>query len=278
MTKKNIVRASAAALAFCLLATAAPVTNVDAAAKTKLNKKKITVKVGKTKKLKVKNLKGKKVKWKTSNKKVIKIKKTGKKTVVKLKGKKVGTATITAKIGKKKYKCKVTVKAAKGNTSSNTNNAEVKVITEKEVKQQEAAFNKQFEEIGLLRNSGNGKGMSVSISYPVRENDPDNYFVSGDYLSDCGIRTVPEGWKTYCYYDIELQDKYKNDPSIKVTYTTDGSTPTINSTNAGNEAHFRLTSETPTVKVHIYKDGKLVALDYYTNGHLYANDGEYDDE
>lgn len=118
MMKKNIMRASAAALAFCLLATAAPVANVDAAAKTKLNKKKITIKVGKTKKLKIKNLKGKKVKWKTSNKSVVKIKKTKKKTVVQLKGKKAGTATITARIGKKKYKCKVTVKAAKGNSSN----------------------------------------------------------------------------------------------------------------------------------------------------------------
>ena len=112
MTKKNIMRASAAALAFCLLATAAPAMNADAKAKPKLNKKKITIKVGKAKKLKIKNLKGKKVKWKTSNKKVVKIKKTGKKTVVKLKGKKAGTATITAKVGKKKFKCKVTVKAA----------------------------------------------------------------------------------------------------------------------------------------------------------------------
>lgn len=123
MTKKNIMRASATALAFCLLATAAPAMNVDAKAKPKLNKKKITIKVGRTKKLKIKNLKGKKVKWKTSNKKVVKIKKTGKKTVVKLKGKKAGTATITAKIGKKKYKCKVTVKGAKKNNSSNKGSA-----------------------------------------------------------------------------------------------------------------------------------------------------------
>ena len=155
MTKKNIMRASAAALAFCLLATAAPVANVDAAAKTKLNKKKITIKVGKTKKLKIKNLKGKKVKWKTSNKSVVKIKKTGKKTVVKLKGKKAGTATITAKVGKKKYKCKVTVKGTKKNTSSNTNNnTNVKVVTEKEVKQQEAALNQQINEFNMSRNSG----------------------------------------------------------------------------------------------------------------------------
>lgn len=97
--------------------------NADAKAKPKLNKKKITIKVGKTKKLKIKNLKGKKVKWKTSNKSVVKIKKTKKKNVVQLKGKKAGTATVTAKIGKKKYKCKVTVKGAKKNNSSNKGSA-----------------------------------------------------------------------------------------------------------------------------------------------------------
>ena len=245
--------------------------NADAAGKTKLSKKKITVKVGKTKKLKVKNLKGKKVKWKTSNKKVVKIKKTKKKTVVKLKGKKAGTATITAKIGKKKYKCKVTVKAAKSNTSNNTNNAEVKVITEKEVKQQEAALNKKYEEYGMIRNSGVDPGHSALVYYPSSK-------VMYEYLDEYGIRNVIDGWKTYCYFDIERQDKYKNDPSVKVTYTTDGSIPTINSTDAGNEVHFRMTSQTPTVNIHIYKDGQLIALRYFTEGHLYANDGEYDDE
>lgn len=273
MTKKNIMRASAAALAFCLLATAAPAMNADAKAKPKLNKKKITIKVGKTKKLKVKNLKGKKVKWKTSNKKVVKIKKTKKKTVVKLKGKKAGTATVTAKIGKKKYKCKVTVKGTKKNTSSNTNNnTNVKVVTEKEVKQQEAAFNQQYEEFGMVRNSGVDTGKSAVVIYP----SPSTVY---EYLNDYGIRDVPEeNGKFYCYFDIVRQNEYKNDSNIKVTYTTDGSTPTINSTDAGNEVHFKMTSLTPTVKVHIYKNGKLVAMYYYTNGHLYVNDGEYDDE
>ncbi|OUO24646.1 hypothetical protein B5F87_19455 [Eubacterium sp. An3] len=270
MTKKGFMIASAVGLSFCMLAVVAPATNVDVAAKTKLNKKKITIKVGKSKKLKIKNLKGKKVKWKTSNKSVVKIKKTGKKTVVKLKGKKAGTATITAKVGKKKFKCKVTVKAAKSNASNNTNNTEVTVITEKEVKQQEAALNKKYEDYGMVRNSGVYSGHSATIIYPSAA-------TKGEYLDDCGIRSVPESGKYYCYFDIVRQNKYKNDSSIKVTYTTDGSIPTLNSYDAGNEVHFKMTSQTPTVKVHIYKDGKLVALYYYTNGHLYANNGEYDE-
>lgn len=272
MTKKNIMRASAAALAFCLLATAAPVANVDAAAKTKLNKKKITIKVGKTKKLKIKNLKGKKVKWKTSNKSVVKIKKTGKKTVVKLKGKKAGTATITAKVGKKKYKCKVTVKGTKKNTSSNTNNnTNVKVVTEKEVKQQEAALNQQINEFNMSRNSGIWTGKCPVVSYPDRA-------TVIKYLKDCSAHGIPEGNKYYCYYDIVKKDQYKDDSSLKVTYTLDGTTPTFNSAEVTNQIHVKLTSQTPTVKVHIYKDGELIALDYYTEGHLYVNDGEYDNE
>lgn len=78
--------------------------STQAAAKVKLNRKKVTITVGKSVTLKVKNTK-KKVKWSTSNKKVATVNKKGKVT-----GKKAGKATITAKVGKQKYKCKVTVK------------------------------------------------------------------------------------------------------------------------------------------------------------------------
>ena len=70
--------------------------------KVKLNKKKVTLEIGKKVTLKLKNNK-KKVKWSSSNKKVATVKK-GKVTA-----KKKGKATITAKVGKKKYRCKVTV-------------------------------------------------------------------------------------------------------------------------------------------------------------------------
>lgn len=78
--------------------------NTQAAAKERLNQTKVTVTVGKSVTLKVKNTK-KKVKWSTSNKKVATVSKKGKVT-----GKKAGKATITAKVGGKKYTCKVTVK------------------------------------------------------------------------------------------------------------------------------------------------------------------------
>lgn len=79
--------------------------NVQAAKKKpKLNKKKVTLYVGKTVRLKVKNAK-KKVKWSSSKKSVATVSKTGK-----VKAKKKGKAVITAKVAKKKLKCTVTVK------------------------------------------------------------------------------------------------------------------------------------------------------------------------
>ncbi len=88
--------------------------NVDAAAKLKLSKKKVTVEVGKKTVLKVKNTK-KKAKWSIkSGKKVISLAKK-KKTSVTIVGKKAGKAVVQAKIGKKKLSCKVTVKATTTN-------------------------------------------------------------------------------------------------------------------------------------------------------------------
>lgn len=83
------------------------VSIVEAASKVKLNKKKVTLYVGKTITLKLKGAK-KKVKWSSNKKSVATVSSKGK-----VKAKKKGTATITAKVGKKKYKCKVTVKAKK---------------------------------------------------------------------------------------------------------------------------------------------------------------------
>ncbi len=66
----------------------------------------MTLSVGKTAKLKVKNYKGT-VKWSSNKKKTATVSKKGVVTA-----KKKGTAVITAKAGKKKLKCKVTVKVA----------------------------------------------------------------------------------------------------------------------------------------------------------------------
>lgn len=83
---------------------------VAAKGRMKLNKKKVTIRVGKKVKLKLKNAK-KKVKWKSTAKKNASV--NGKGVV---KGKKKGTARIIAKCGGKKFICKVVVRKKK-NTS-----------------------------------------------------------------------------------------------------------------------------------------------------------------
>lgn len=88
------------------------------AAKPKLTKTKISMKTGKTAKLRVKNV-HQKVKWTTSDKKIVSVRKASGKyrqSVVLKAGKKTGKCRITAKIGKKKLKCVVIVRKASGRT------------------------------------------------------------------------------------------------------------------------------------------------------------------
>jgi hypothetical protein len=70
----------------------------------RLSEKKLTLKPGNSKTIKLKGASAKKVKWSTSNKKIATISKG------KIKAKKPGTVTITAKYKNKKYKCKVVVR------------------------------------------------------------------------------------------------------------------------------------------------------------------------
>lgn len=79
--------------------------------KVKLSAKKITMKLGEKKTLKIINVKKrakKKIKWSLNTKKYIKLKKSGK-YAVKLTAKKAGKTKVTAKVAKKKYTCTVTV-------------------------------------------------------------------------------------------------------------------------------------------------------------------------
>ena len=111
-------------LVLAMFVSVTPGSYSDAAKKVKLNKTKITLKVGKTYKLKLKNNK-KKVKWSSTKKKVAAVTSKGKVTA-----KKAGSAKIVAKAGKKKYTCRVTVKndtsGDKSNTSSNDDTSVIK--------------------------------------------------------------------------------------------------------------------------------------------------------
>ncbi len=108
-------------LVFVLSFSVIPQNVLAAKKKVKLSKKSVTVAVGKTVKVKLKNNK-KKVKWTvTSGKKNVKLSKK-KKTGVTIHGKKAGKAKVQAKVGKKKFVCKVTVKNADTNQNTDKNN------------------------------------------------------------------------------------------------------------------------------------------------------------
>ncbi|MCI8365432.1 MAG: endo-1,4-beta-xylanase [Eubacterium sp.] len=86
-----------------LLSAVLPYTQAsqtEAAAKPKLSVKKLSLNLGKSKKVQVKNVKKKQLKkitWKAKNKKIVTVKKSGK-LAASIKGKKTGTTKVTAKI------------------------------------------------------------------------------------------------------------------------------------------------------------------------------------
>ena len=109
-------------LVFVLSFSVIPQNVLAAKKKVKLSKKSVTVTVGKTVKVKLKNNK-KKVKWTVvSGKKNVKLSKK-KKTGVTIHGKKAGKAKVQAKVGKKKFVCKVTVKKAGTNQNKDKNDS-----------------------------------------------------------------------------------------------------------------------------------------------------------
>ncbi len=100
----------------------------DAAAKKPaLNKKKLTIVKGKTKKLKIKRAKDAKITWKIKKEKIVQVKKSGK-TALKIKGKKVGNTKLTVKVRlkKKTYKlnCKIKVVAPTTTAEAGANGSE----------------------------------------------------------------------------------------------------------------------------------------------------------
>ena len=118
---RKMRRKIAVLLVFVLAFTMMPQNVLAAKKKVKLSKKSVTVTVGKTVKVKLKNNK-KKVKWTVvSGKKNVKLSKK-KKTGVTIHGKKAGKAKVQAKVGKKKFVCKVTVKKAGTNQNADKNN------------------------------------------------------------------------------------------------------------------------------------------------------------
>ncbi len=115
---RMLKKCAAIVLAAAVVITAVPFNSVEAAKKPKLSKKAVSIKVGDTVKIKVKNAKkSARVKWKVTGKnRVVKLSKKvkkGKKASVKITGINAGKSTVKAiyKTGRKKkaLKCKVTV-------------------------------------------------------------------------------------------------------------------------------------------------------------------------
>ena len=130
---KNIKKFICKLLVASLILNLVPSTSAMAASKIKLNKSKITIKVGQSKKIKIvgANKTNKKTKWKTSNKKIVKMSAV-KNDSVKITAVREGKAQITAQIGSKKYSCKITVKkvvATKQDGSDSTMDKPTSVAT-----------------------------------------------------------------------------------------------------------------------------------------------------
>ena len=113
---KNLRRITSLLLMAVMVAglLAVPGGNVQAAKKkVQLNKKTVTLEVGKKVTLKLKNApKKKKITWSSNKKKIATVSKKGVVTA-----KKAGKANITAKVSGKKYVCKVTVNNKKKGTN-----------------------------------------------------------------------------------------------------------------------------------------------------------------
>ena len=101
-------------LAVSLMTPLQGVSGQAARRKIALSKKSVTMTVGQKKTIRIKNAKGKRIKWSIKKKSIARYKKSGK-YAVKLTAKKKGTTTLTCKVknGKwKSYRCKVKVKKA----------------------------------------------------------------------------------------------------------------------------------------------------------------------
>ena len=101
-------------LAVSLMTPLQDVSGQAARRKIALSQKSVTMTVGQKKTIRIKNAKGKRIKWSIKKKSIASYKKSGK-YAVKLTAKKKGTTTLTCKVknGKwKSYRCKVKVKKA----------------------------------------------------------------------------------------------------------------------------------------------------------------------
>jgi len=145
----------------------------------------LSLTVGKTYKLKVKNT-SKKVKWSSNKKSVATVTNKG---VVR--AKKKGTAIITAKVGKKKYKCKVTVKAK--TNAANPKTEQVRTLVNQE---RNKLGIESLKSNTLLTNAANIRAKEIAELFSHTRPDGTSCFtaISSDYKYRCLGENIAYGY------------------------------------------------------------------------------------
>lgn len=221
------------------------------AASPRLNKKKVTLRVGQTAKLKVKGSK-KKVKWFSTRKSVCTVSKKGL-----VKAKKKGTATVKAKVGRKTLKCKVTVKAkaaskAPGNTPTKVKATGMQIVGASKVL---APGGSMQLSVKFLPKNARAEKVSWEISDRYRASVKNGFVTAG---SDEGEVTITayvdadnDDWKDsdemYAEYTIQIKD-------IKVTgsvSTADGGDLLLSESGAKAVFSFAMSDTVPGVVVDV---------------------------
>lgn len=229
---KKIIRSISVVLAV-MIALTVPVN----AAGMKLNKKKVTIYVGQALTLKVKGKK-KKVKWKSTNKKVAKVNKKGKVT-----GLKAGKSTIIAKVGKKSLKCKVSVKnkPIKSTVKKASQNVMKKVETplSSKVQVSAAGYTKNGDLIARVKNNNStyahiseikavfkdkyGNPVDTEIFYELNLAPGETKLIAYDTKYVEGIKDTSVSFKV-------TLDEYTNNMYVNSGYST---SINVNSNNVG---------------------------------------------
>lgn len=194
----------------------------EAKKKLSLNRKKVTLYVGKSYRLKVKGTK-KSVRWKTNKKKVATVTKKGKVTA-----KKAGTAKITARVAGKKLVCRVVVKKKENNKATaqppvTMTPSPSPVVTSPSPAATQPAMSSQ----------PNESSQPTESSQPEESEQPkqtDEPFTPSFAPYETGAPEAPALSADSGIYEEAFRLQMGSQTGTQIYYTTDGSEPTSEST------------------------------------------------